>query len=85
MPTYTVHFSRTVEIGVTITADDPDTALDLAYGELPAGTCASCSGYGHTRWWRAESDDSEYEYVTDAVGKTVQSSGERWTRTRVSE
>lgn len=46
MSTYKIFFSTTASSVVTVEADDLESAIDLAYDELPRDVCAQCGGWG---------------------------------------
>ena len=43
---YRVFFEQTASSVVEVEAENEETAVDLAYKELPPGVCASCAGWG---------------------------------------
>lgn len=69
MPSYTVDFTTTASVTVKVEADDPDSAIDFAYDEMPAEICAQCSGWG--RNWSKEEGEYEVDAVYGADGKKV--------------
>lgn len=73
MPQYQVDFTAITSVIIKVEADDPDSAVDLAYDEVPQGICAQCSG------WRQDwsKDEGQYEAaaVYDADDKQVWGEG----------
>lgn len=45
MPQYQVHMSTVSSFSLTVEADDPDDAIEKAFGDSPT-ICAQCSGWG---------------------------------------
>ena len=81
MPKFRVYLSKVTEIGVTVEAPDPDSAIEAAYDHDVPGVCAQCSGYGRD-WSRDENDVMEPEAVFEgsSSGPEVWGSGQRWAR-----
>ncbi len=46
MPKYRVYLQTVASVSVQVEAEDPDEALDAAYGQVPREVCAQCSGWG---------------------------------------
>lgn len=44
--TYRIYFTQTASCSVEVEADDLESAVDLAYEQVPIGVCAHCSGWG---------------------------------------
>lgn len=46
MAEFRIFFNTTASTSVAVEADDFDTAVDLAWEEVPTNVCAHCSGWG---------------------------------------
>lgn len=73
MPQYTVDFTATTSVTVKVEADDPESAVDLAYDGLPQGICAKCSGWRQD--WTKEEGVYEADSAYDADGIRVWGDG----------
>lgn len=70
MTTYTVHFTQTVSLSLTVDADSPDDAIETAHEDGIPGICAQCSGWGRN-WSRDDDGELVEEAVSDENGKQV--------------
>lgn len=46
MTKYQVAFQNVAMVYITVEANDPEEAIDLAYEQIPYDVCAQCSGWG---------------------------------------
>lgn len=70
MGEYTVYLTQTASTAISVTADSPEDAIELAYRNGPHGLCAQCSGWNNPPGIDL-TGDWEPEEVVDAEGNTV--------------
>lgn len=78
MPKYRVAMSATVNLNITVEADDEDAAIEAAYEEMPGDLCAHCAGWGRN-WSRDlgefEVDEDIHDKDGNVVGRAVELEG----------
>jgi hypothetical protein len=69
MPTYNVHMNQTVSTTVTVEADNPEHAIELAYksDDMPGSMCYGAFGSASVD----EAGDWEVAVVSDSSGNEV--------------
>lgn len=72
MSSYTIYFTSTASTAVTVEADDFETAVELAYEELPGSVCAQCAGWGGRPGIDLSDDWEPNEKSCDVDGKFVE-------------
>lgn len=70
MSEYSVYFTQTVGVTVSVEADDIEDAIERAYDEAPGSICAQCSGWGRS-WDRDEDGELKLIAVSDESGNEV--------------
>ncbi|MFE7462331.1 hypothetical protein ACWFMI_24915 [Nocardiopsis terrae] len=78
---YTVNFTTSADITITVTAANVDDAIEKAHDQGPSDVCAQCSGWGQ-KWSRHLGD--ELEMVEVSVDGEVVETGRTFVDEQIS-